>query len=143
ERKVELQQAIIKMEQGGSADGNLQIVDIGKTLLLFMEHQTLDVVLVASVVAAIAAAMAASYTPSKDERMAKIDMAIASAATFVAMQCVEAAEAMGDERDHLASVVSSAVNVSSHDDTTTLTATAATTTALRGAATLKSRALKE
>ncbi|RYR19888.1 hypothetical protein Ahy_B03g064801 [Arachis hypogaea] len=166
ERKVELQQAIIKMEQGGSADGNLQIVDIGKTLLLFMEHQTLgdkirekkkeetrthnaqlhatiSVVAVASVVAAIAAAMAASYTPSKDERMAKIDMAIASAATFVAMQCVEAAEAMGDERDHLASVVSSAVNVSSHDDTTTLTATAATTTALRGAATLKSRALKE
>ncbi|XP_020972989.1 VAN3-binding protein-like [Arachis ipaensis] len=148
ERKVELQQAIIKMEQGGSADGNLQGDRREKKKEETRTHNaqlhaTISVVAVASVVAAIAAAMAASYTPSKDERMAKIDMAIASAATFVAMQCVEAAEAMGDERDHLASVVSSAVNVSSHDDTTTLTATAATTTALRGAATLKSRALKE
>ncbi|KAJ7977348.1 VAN3-binding protein [Quillaja saponaria] len=73
--------------------------------------------------------------------MAKTDMAVASAATLVAAQCVEAAEAMGAERDHLASVVSSAVNVRSHDDITTLTAAAAT--ALRGAATLKIRALKE
>ncbi|KAG2402797.1 VAN3-binding protein [Vigna angularis] len=48
---------------------------------------------------------------------------------------------MGAERDHLASVVSSAVNVRSHDDISTLTAAAAT--ALRGAATLKARALKE
>jgi hypothetical protein len=53
-------------------------------------------------------------------------MAVASAATLVAAQCVEAAEAMGAERDHLASVVSSAVNVHSHDDITTLTAAAAT-----------------
>ncbi|KAG8653911.1 hypothetical protein MANES_05G080600v8 [Manihot esculenta] len=68
-------------------------------------------------------------------------MAVASAATLVAAQCVEAAEAMGVERDHLASVVSSAVNVRSHDDITTLTAAAAT--ALRGAATLKARALKD
>nr|KYP48606.1 hypothetical protein KK1_029667 [Cajanus cajan] len=67
--------------------------------------------------------------------------AAVAAATLVAAQCVEAAEAMGAERDHLASVVSSAVNVRSHDDITTLTAAAAT--ALRGAATLKARALKE
>ncbi|MCH91033.1 ice binding protein [Trifolium medium] len=73
--------------------------------------------------------------------MAKTDMAVASAATLIAAQCVEAAEAMGAEREHLASVVSSAVNVRSHDDITTLTAAAAT--ALRGAATLKARALKE
>ncbi|KAE9618417.1 putative pleckstrin-like, plant [Lupinus albus] len=73
--------------------------------------------------------------------MAKTDMAVASAATLVAAQCVEAAESMGAEREHLASVVSSAVNVRSHDDITTLTAAAAT--ALRGAATLKARALKE
>ncbi|KAJ1375406.1 Pleckstrin-like, plant [Sesbania bispinosa] len=96
---------------------------------------------VAAAVAAITAATAASSASSKDERMAKTDMAVASAATLVAAQCVEAAEAMGAERDHLASVVSSAVNVRSHDDITTLTAAAAT--ALRGAATLKARALKE
>ncbi|MED6106790.1 hypothetical protein PIB30_007818 [Stylosanthes scabra] len=104
-------------------------------------HATISVAAVASAVAAIAAATAASSAPTKDERMAKTDMAVASAATLVAAQCVEAAEAMGAERDHLASVVSSAVNVRSHDDITTLTAAAAT--ALRGAATLKARALKE
>ncbi|GAU23402.1 hypothetical protein TSUD_334500 [Trifolium subterraneum] len=104
-------------------------------------HATITVAAVASALAAIAAATAASSTPNKDEKMAKTDMAVASAATLVAAQCVEAAEAMGAERDHLASVVSSAVNVRSHDDITTLTAAAAT--ALRGAATLKARALKE
>lgn len=51
------------------------------------------------------------------------------------------AETMGTEREHLASVVSCAINVRSHDDITTLTTAAATT--LRGAATLKARALKE
>ncbi|GFZ08803.1 auxin canalization protein [Actinidia rufa] len=55
--------------------------------------------------------------------------------------CVEAAEAMGAERELLASVVGSAVNVRSAGDIMTLTAAAAT--ALRGAATLKARALKE
>ncbi|XP_052113927.1 VAN3-binding protein-like [Arachis duranensis] len=68
---------------------------------------------VASAVAAIPAAMAASSTPSKDERMAKTSVAVASTATLVVVQCVEATEAIGAERDHLASVVSSAVNVSS------------------------------
>ncbi|EPS63537.1 hypothetical protein M569_11247, partial [Genlisea aurea] len=64
-----------------------------------------------------------------------------SAATLVAAQCVEAAEAMGAEREHLASVVSSAVNVRSSGDIMTLTAAAAT--ALRAAATLKARTLKD
>ena len=90
-------------------------------------HATISVAAVAAAVAAIAAATAAgSSAPSKDEKMAKTDMAVASAATLVAAQCVEAAEAMGAERDHLASVVSSAVNVRSPDDITTLTAAAAT-----------------
>ncbi|XP_057424553.1 VAN3-binding protein-like [Lotus japonicus] len=102
-------------------------------------HAAISVAAVAAAVAAITAATAASS--SKDEKMANTDMAVASAATLVAAQCVEAAEAMGAERDHLASVISSAVNVRSHDDITTLTAAAAT--ALRGAATLKARALKE
>ncbi|KAJ6719123.1 hypothetical protein OIU79_006897 [Salix purpurea] len=96
---------------------------------------------VAAAIAAIAAATAASSGAGKDEQMAKTDMAVASAATLVAAQCVEAAEAMGAEREHLASVVNSAVNVRSAGDIMTLTAAAAT--ALRGAATLKARALKE
>ncbi|OIV91342.1 hypothetical protein TanjilG_01960 [Lupinus angustifolius] len=104
-------------------------------------HAAISVAAVASAVAAITAATAAASATSKDEKMAKTDMAVASAATLVAAQCVEAAESMGAEREHLASVVSSAVNVRSHDDITTLTAAAAT--ALRGAATLKARALKE
>ncbi|WJX12110.1 hypothetical protein P8452_02646 [Trifolium repens] len=104
-------------------------------------HAAISVAAVASAVAAITAATAASSAPNKDEKMAQTDMAVASAATLIAAQCVEAAEAMGAEREHLASVVSSAVNVRSHDDITTLTAAAAT--ALRGAATLKARALKE
>ncbi|XP_019432525.1 PREDICTED: VAN3-binding protein-like isoform X2 [Lupinus angustifolius] len=104
-------------------------------------HAAISVAGVAAAVAAIAAATAASSSSGKDEQRAKTDMAVASAATLVAAQCVEAAEAMGAERDHLASVVSSAVNVRSASDITTLTAAAAT--ALRGAATLKARALKE
>ncbi|KAL2323753.1 hypothetical protein Fmac_028132 [Flemingia macrophylla] len=104
-------------------------------------HAAISVAGVAAAVAAIAAATAASSGSGKDEQMAKTDMAVASAATLVAAQCVEAAEAMGAERDHLSSVVSSAVNVRSAGDIATLTAAAAT--ALRGAATLKARVLKE
>ncbi|KDP21411.1 hypothetical protein JCGZ_21882 [Jatropha curcas] len=104
-------------------------------------HAAVSVAAVAAAIAAIAAATASSSASGRNEQLAKTDMAVASAATLVAAQCVEAAEAMGAERDHLASVVSSAVNVRSHDDITTLTAAAAT--ALRGAATLKARALKD
>ncbi|KAJ6931170.1 VAN3-binding protein-like [Populus alba x Populus x berolinensis] len=104
-------------------------------------HAAVSVAAVASAIAAIAAATASSSAARRNEQLARTDMAVASAATLVAAQCVEAAEAMGAERDHLASVVSSAVNVHSHDDITTLTAAAAT--ALRGAATLKARALKD
>ncbi|XP_058201674.1 VAN3-binding protein-like isoform X2 [Rhododendron vialii] len=104
-------------------------------------HAAVSVAGVAAAVAAIAAATAASSVSGKDEHMAKTDMAVASAATLVAAQCVEAAEAMGAEREMLASVVGSAVNVRSAGDIMTLTAAAAT--ALRGAATLKARALKE
>ncbi|XP_004496687.1 VAN3-binding protein isoform X2 [Cicer arietinum] len=104
-------------------------------------HAAISVAAVAAAVAAIAAATAASSGSGKDEQVAKTDSAVASAATLVAAQCVEAAEALGAEREHLAAVVSSAVNVRSAGDITTLTAAAAT--ALRGAATLKARALKE
>lgn len=104
-------------------------------------HAAVSVAGVAAAVAAMAAATAASSGSGKEEQMAKTDLAVASAATLVAAQCVESAEAMGAEREHLASVVSSAVNVRSAGDVMTLTAAAAT--ALRGAATLKARALKE
>ncbi|CAH2053000.1 unnamed protein product [Thlaspi arvense] len=104
-------------------------------------HAAVSVAGVAAAVAAIAAATAASSSSGKDEQMAKMDMAVASAATLVAAQCVEAAEVMGTERDYLASVVSSAVNVRSAGDIMTLTAGAAT--ALRGVTTLKVRAMKE
>ncbi|KAG9131999.1 hypothetical protein Leryth_017203 [Lithospermum erythrorhizon] len=104
-------------------------------------HAAVSVAAVASAVAAIAAATAATSGQGKDEQVTKTDMAVASAATLVAAQCVEAAESMGADREHLASVVSSAVNVRSAGDIMTLTAAAAT--ALRGAATLKARTLKE
>ncbi|KAK4357412.1 hypothetical protein RND71_023022 [Anisodus tanguticus] len=104
-------------------------------------HSVVSVAGVAASVAAIAAATATASSTGKDEQMAKTDAAVASAAMLVAAQCVEAAEAMGADRDHLMSAISSAVNVRSHGDISTLTAAAAT--ALRGAATLKARALKE
>jgi ABC-type transport system involved in cytochrome bd biosynthesis fused ATPase/permease subunit len=83
-------------------------------------HAAVSVAALAAAIAAITAATAASSASGNDEQSAKTDMAVASAATLVATQCVEAAEAMGAERDHLASVVSSAVNVRSHDDIVTL-----------------------
>ncbi|KAL2238835.1 UNVERIFIED_CONTAM: VAN3-binding protein [Sesamum indicum] len=104
-------------------------------------HAAVSVAGVAAAIAAIAAATAAASAKGKDEQMMKTDMAVASAATLVAAQCVEAAETMGADRDHLMSAISSAVNVRSHGDISTLTAAAAT--ALRGVATLKARALKE
>ncbi|KAK9055753.1 hypothetical protein SSX86_026838 [Deinandra increscens subsp. villosa] len=104
-------------------------------------HAAVSVAGVAAAVATIAAATAAASASRQDEQRAKTDMAVASAATLVAAQCVEAAEAMGAEREHLVAAVNSAVNVKSHGDILTLTAAAAT--ALRGAATLKARALKE
>ncbi|CAN1310411.1 VAN3-binding protein, partial [Linum perenne] len=112
-------------------------------------HAAISVAGVAAAIAAIAAATAASTGSGNDEQHARTNMAVASAATLVAAQCVEAAEAMGAEREHLASVISSAVNVRSPGDIMTLTAAAATcmyvnfVITLRGAATLKARALKE
>ncbi|KAL6623464.1 hypothetical protein ACP70R_033343 [Stipagrostis hirtigluma subsp. patula] len=106
-------------------------------------HAAVSVAAVAAAVAAVAASTAAASSgpSSKDDRAARTDMAVASAATLVAAQCVEAAEALGAEREHLAAAVGSAVNVRTPGDVVTITAAAAT--ALRGAATLKARALKE
>ncbi|XP_038882000.1 VAN3-binding protein isoform X2 [Benincasa hispida] len=104
-------------------------------------HAAVSVAGVAAAIAAIASASASSSHANDGEEIPKTDIAMASAATLVAAQCVEAAEAMGAEHDHLASVISSAVNVRTAGDIMTLTAAAAT--ALRGAATLKSRAMRD
>ncbi|XP_044947254.1 VAN3-binding protein-like isoform X3 [Hordeum vulgare subsp. vulgare] len=102
-------------------------------------HAAVTVAAVAAAVAAAAAATAGSG--GKDDRNARTDMAMASAATLVAAQCVEAAESMGAEREHLAAAVGSAVNARTPGDIVTITAAAAT--ALRGAATLRARVQKE
>ena len=80
-------------------------------------HAAVSLASVAAAVAAIAAAAAVS---------SRTDMAVASAATLVAAQCVEAAEVLGAAREQLAAAVSSAVNVRSPGDVITLTAAAAT-----------------
>ncbi|KAL0914317.1 hypothetical protein M5K25_014653 [Dendrobium thyrsiflorum] len=103
-------------------------------------HAAISVAGVAAAVAAVATE-AALVASERHVRAARTDMAVASAATLVASQCVDAAEAMGAERDHLAAVISSAVNVRTPGDIVTLTAAAAT--ALRAAATLRARALRE
>nr|GEW32888.1 FORKED 1 [Tanacetum cinerariifolium] len=77
-------------------------------------------------VATITAATTAASASRKDKKMAKTDMDIASAATLVAAQCVEAAEAMGAECVHLIAAVNFAVNVKSHGNILTITAAAAT-----------------
>jgi hypothetical protein len=90
-------------------------------------HAAVTVAAVAAAVAAVAAATAAASSGAgKDDRGARTDMAVASAATLVAAQCVEAAEAMGAEREHLAAAVGSAVNVRNPGDVVTITAAAAT-----------------
>jgi hypothetical protein len=85
---------------------------------------------VAGVAAALAAVTAATAASSSDEMSTKTSMAVASAAALVAAQCVEVAESMGADRNHMASVVSSAVNVHSAGDIMTLTAAAATCKAM-------------
>ena len=89
-------------------------------------HAAVSVAAVAAAVAAVAAATAAASSSGKDGRGARTDMAVASAATLVAAQCVEAAEALGADREHLAAAVGSAVNVKTPGDVATITAAAAT-----------------
>lgn len=96
---------------------------------------------VAGVAAAVAAIAAATATSATDDGQSKTSMAVASAAALVAAQCVEIAEGMGADRDQMTSVVSSSVSVKTPGDVITLTAAAAT--ALRGAATLNARTLKD
>ncbi|KAK8954008.1 hypothetical protein KSP39_PZI002822 [Platanthera zijinensis] len=105
-------------------------------------HAALSVAGVAAAVAAVATATAAAAgISSRSEQASRMDIAVASAATLVAAQCAEAAEALGAQHDQLAAVIGSAVSVRTPGDILTLTAAAAT--ALRGASTLKARVLRE
>ncbi|PIA64815.1 hypothetical protein AQUCO_00100349v1 [Aquilegia coerulea] len=99
-------------------------------------HAAMSVAGVAAAVAVIAAATATSSAAQYDEP-SKISAALASAAALVASQCVEIADEMGADHDHILEIVNSAVNVRTAGDIMTLTAGAAT--ALRGVATLKAR----
>ncbi len=83
-------------------------------------------VTVAGVAAAIATVTAATAASSSEDSLSKTSMAVASAAAFVAAQCVKVAESMGANREHLAAIVSFAVNVRTGGDNMTLTAAAAT-----------------
>ncbi|KAI3468219.1 hypothetical protein Pfo_024882 [Paulownia fortunei] len=101
---------------------------------------------VAGVAAAVAALTASSVTSpeksiTKHKKSSKTSTAIASAAALVASHCIEIAEDMGADHDHILSVVNSAINARTNGDVMTLTAGAAT--ALRGAATLRARLHKE
>lgn len=85
-------------------------------------HAAVKVAAVAAAVAAVAAATAAA-SGGKDSRALA---ALAPPATLVAAQCVEAAEALGAERDVIAAAVASAVSVRNPGDLATVTAAAAT-----------------
>lgn len=93
---------------------------------------------IAGLAAALAAVTAAGNSSGSSSKM---NMALASATELLASHCIELAESAGADRDRMASVVRSAVDIQSPGDLMTLTAAAAT--ALRGEAALKARLPKE
>ncbi|CBI20866.3 unnamed protein product, partial [Vitis vinifera] len=105
-------------------------------------HAAVSVAGVAAAVAALAASNAASpeVLATQHKKPSKTSAAIASAAALVASHCIEIAEDMGADHDHILMAVNSAVNARTNGDIMTLTAGAAT--ALRGAATLRARLQK-
>ncbi|KAF3649800.1 hypothetical protein FXO38_17516, partial [Capsicum annuum] len=95
-------------------------------------HAAISVAGVAAALAAIAA-----ENLNRDESGRTKESAVASAAALVAAQCAKVAEAMGAKRDQISSVIGSAMTGTSTSDILTLTAAA--TTSIRGAETLKAR----
>ncbi|GKV22305.1 hypothetical protein SLEP1_g32187 [Rubroshorea leprosula] len=95
-------------------------------------HAAISVAGVAAALAAIAA-----ENSGKDESRTTKEAAVAAAAALVAAQCAKVAEAMGAKKEQLTSAIGSAMSGTSASDVLTLTAAA--TTSLRGAATLKAR----
>ncbi|XP_052208842.1 VAN3-binding protein [Diospyros lotus] len=105
-------------------------------------HAAVSVAGVAATVAALAASSATCPENSTTQHRApsKASAAMASAAALVASHCIEIAEEMGADRDHILSVVDSAIKARTNGDIMALTAGAAT--ALRGAAILRARLQK-
>ncbi|GAB4837243.1 hypothetical protein Ancab_002146 [Ancistrocladus abbreviatus] len=90
---------------------------------------------VAGVAAAVAALTASNATPlemstKQSEAPSKMSAAIASAAALVASHCIEIAEEMGADHHQILTAVSSAINARTNGDVMTLTAGAATGTAV-------------
>ncbi|KAJ7965957.1 VAN3-binding protein [Quillaja saponaria] len=101
-------------------------------------HAAISVAGVAAAVAAIAASAASPEMPTARQKTpSKTSTAVASAASLVASHCIEIAEVMGADHNHILATVNSAINAKTNGDILTLTAGAAT--ALRGAATLRAR----
>ncbi|XP_021895203.1 VAN3-binding protein isoform X1 [Carica papaya] len=98
-------------------------------------HAAVSVAGVAAALAAIAAESLKKNKPKSDD--ATKEAAVASAAALVAAQCAQVAEAMGAKKEQISSIMSSATSGTSASDILTLTAAA--TTSLKGAATLKAR----
>lgn len=84
-------------------------------------HAAISVAGVAAALAAIAADNA-----KKEESSTAKGAAVASAAALVAAQCAKVAEAMGAKREHLSSVLGSAMSGTTTSDVLTLTAAAKT-----------------
>ncbi|KAK3435908.1 hypothetical protein EUGRSUZ_C00587 [Eucalyptus grandis] len=105
-------------------------------------HAAVSVAGVAAAVAVLAASNATlTEQPTNHQKNhARTSTAIASAAALVASHCIDLAEEMGADHQQITAVVSSAVSSRTNGDIMALTAGAAT--ALRGAATLRSRLQK-
>ncbi|KNA19171.1 hypothetical protein SOVF_064100 [Spinacia oleracea] len=107
----------------------------GKRLQRAEVHAALSIAGLATALAAIAEE--SSKGQLEYESCPARRAALASAAAVVASQCAQVAESIGAKKDQLSSIIGSAMNGTTTNDIFTLTAAA--TTSLRGAATLKAR----
>ncbi|XP_076897475.1 uncharacterized protein LOC143550768 isoform X1 [Bidens hawaiensis] len=98
-------------------------------------HAAISVAGVAAALAAIAAEN--SNRGGSNSPSATKEAAVASAAALVAAQCAKNAEAMGAKKQQIRAAMSSAMSATTTSDILTLTAAASTS--LRGASTLKTR----
>lgn len=90
-------------------------------------HAAVSVAGVAAAVAALSASNASPETSATQKKTPpKTCSALASAAALVASHCIEIAEEMGADHEHILTVVDSAINARTNGDIMTLTAGAAT-----------------
>ncbi|KAA8535456.1 hypothetical protein F0562_030459 [Nyssa sinensis] len=122
-RHVSIKKWLKEIKQKKKEDQRLQRAEV---------HAAISVAGVAAALAAIAA-----ENLKHDESSTTKELAVASAAALVAAQCAQVAAAMGAKREQLSTVIDSAMIGTNTSDILTLTAAA--TTSLRGAGTLKAR----